>query len=121
MQLRITTLRKYQIDPKAYLGRWLLLTFHLINFKILLVLRIYLICFYHEKLSWHIELRDKAVGDLGAWVDQMGYHKEVWILGSLLKKTLQFRAKLHQLHQVRAFLMLCNNYASRKRLSKAVH
>ena len=39
--------------------------------------------------------------------DQMGYHKEVWILESLLKKILQFRAELHQ---ESAFLMLCNDY-----------
>ena len=70
-----------------------------------------LICFDHDKLLWHIEPRHKGVGDLGAWAvgveDQMGYNKEIWILESLLKKTLQFRAELHQ---ESAFLMLCNDY-----------
>ena len=47
----------------------LLLTFHLINFHVLFVLVIYLICFDHNKLSWHIEPRHKGVGDLGAWAE----------------------------------------------------
>ena len=61
---------------------------------------IYLICFDHDKLSWHTEPRHKGVGELGAWAegvgDQMGYHKGVDSEESLLKKTLQFRAKLHK-------------------------